>query len=116
MTGARAAVVWGFVVAALGTGVAAVGSALGLELGDVVLDRRSTANQVEPVVFPHWKHRLRFKCYACHPEPFAMEAGATDISMDALGAGRLCGSCHDGRTAFEIGFQTCRNCHVGPQG
>jgi len=80
-------------------------------LGDVLMDRGSTANGVPAVVFPHWKHRSEFRCYACHPDVFEMRAGANDVTMDALSRGQFCGSCHDGRVAFPIGFDTCRECH-----
>jgi c(7)-type cytochrome triheme protein len=76
------------------------GSALADVLGDIKLDRRSTANG----------------CYACHPEPFEMRAGSNDISMDAVRTGSFCGRCHDGRTAFPVSFDTCRTCHSGPAG
>ena len=94
--------------------VFAGGGAFADVLGDIKLDRRSTANGVNAVVFPHWKHRIRFKCYACHPQPFEMRAGANDISMDAVRSGSYCGLCHDGKTAFSVGFDTCRTCHSGP--
>ena len=94
--------------------VLAGGAAVADVLGDIKLDRRSTANGVNAVVFPHWKHRIRFKCYAYHPQPFEMRAGANDISMDALRSGDFCGLCHDGRTAFSVSFDTCRTCHSGP--
>jgi len=86
-------------------------SPAGQHLGDIVMDRASTANEIPAVVFPHWKHRTRFRCYACHPDSFAMKSGANAISMDDLRAGRYCGRCHDGRTAFPVAFETCRTCH-----
>jgi c(7)-type cytochrome triheme protein len=94
--------------------VLACGSARADVLGDIELDRRSTANGVNAVIFPHWKHRVRFKCYACHPQPFEMRAGSNDISMDAVRTGSFCGLCHDGKTAFPVSFDTCRTCHSGP--
>jgi c(7)-type cytochrome triheme protein len=94
----------------------AAGTAIAGVLGDVELNRRSTANGVNAVVFPHWTHRVRFKCYACHPEPFEMRAGENDISMDAVRSGSYCGMCHDGNTAFPISFDTCRTCHSGRPG
>jgi c(7)-type cytochrome triheme protein len=90
---------------------ALTGVALGGAPGDLVLDRNSTASGVPAVVFPHWAHRVRFRCYACHPDPFAMESGANPISMDRLKEGQFCGRCHDGRTAFAVGFDTCTRCH-----
>ena len=80
-------------------------------LGNITMDRISTANGIAAVVFPHWKHRSRFRCYACHPDIFEMRAGANAIDMAALSAGEFCGRCHDGRTAWAISFETCRNCH-----
>jgi c(7)-type cytochrome triheme protein len=80
-------------------------------LGNIAMDRHSTKNGVPGVVFPHWRHRSRFRCYACHPDVFEMQAGANDIRMDALLEGESCGRCHDGKLAFAIGFDTCRTCH-----
>jgi c(7)-type cytochrome triheme protein len=80
-------------------------------LGDIVLDRTSTSNGLPAVVFPHWKHRIRFRCYTCHPDEFAMERGANEITMDAIRTGGYCGRCHDGNVAFPVAFETCRECH-----
>ena len=80
-------------------------------LGNIKMDLLSTANAVPAVVFPHWKHRSRFRCYACHPDIFEMQAGANHITMDSMRAGEFCGRCHDGTTAWAIGFDTCRVCH-----
>ncbi|MBW2244257.1 MAG: hypothetical protein JRH01_19925 [Deltaproteobacteria bacterium] len=79
--------------------------------GNVVINRLSTANGIPAVVFPHWKHRVEFRCYACHPDPFEMRAGANEINMSQLSAGAFCGACHDGSTAFAVSFDTCRTCH-----
>ena len=98
--------------AAVGLTLILVGAApIDSVLGNVVLDRRSTLNGQAAVVFPHWQHRSRFRCYACHPDLFAMQAGAADITMDAIRAGQSCGICHNGKVAFEAGFETCRSCH-----
>jgi c(7)-type cytochrome triheme protein len=91
-----------------------VGAAVGGALGDLVLDRHSSESGVPAVVFPHWKHRTKFRCYACHPDPFAMQAGANPISMDRLRQGQFCARCHDGRVAFAVGFETCNRCHSHP--
>ncbi len=86
------------------------------ELGDIVMDRHASEQGMPAVVFPHWRHRTEFRCYACHPQIFEMEAGANEITMQGLREGEYCARCHDGRTAFEVGFNTCRKCHskVGP--
>jgi c(7)-type cytochrome triheme protein len=80
-------------------------------LGDIVIDRHSSANYQPAVVFRHWKHRMHFRCSACHPGIFEMRAGANEITMDALLAGESCGRCHDGLRAFGVAFETCSDCH-----
>lgn len=67
-----------------------------------------------PVVFPHWRHRVRFKCSACHPDLFEMKKGSNPITMDALRQGEFCAKCHNGETAFEVTFDSCTRCHVQP--
>jgi c(7)-type cytochrome triheme protein len=80
-------------------------------LGDITMNRISTANGVPAVVFPHWKHRIQFRCYACHPDVFEMQSGTNEITMETLREGAFCARCHDGRTAWAISFDTCRVCH-----
>lgn len=80
-------------------------------LGDITMNRISTKNGVPPVVFPHWKHRIRFRCYVCHPDVFEMQAGTNEITMGDLREGAYCARCHDGKTAWAISFDTCRVCH-----
>ena len=101
---------WAAVIASLAA-VLSGATATTHVLGDITMNRISTANGIEAVVFPHWKHRSRFRCYACHPDIFEMRAGANAIDMAALSAGEFCGRCHDGRTAWAISFETCRDCH-----
>jgi hypothetical protein len=38
------------------------------EYGDVVINNYSDAQNIRPVVFPHWFHRIRFACKVCHTE------------------------------------------------
>jgi c(7)-type cytochrome triheme protein len=90
---------------------ATVGVSLAVE-GDVVLKREGGDQGTPRAVFPHWIHRIRYRCYACHPAPFPMKGGATSMPMDVLREGKLCGSCHDDKTAFGITFETCNRCHV----
>ncbi len=86
-------------------------SALAVE-GDVVFKRQEGAPGTPPATFPHWVHRIRYKCYACHPAVFEMKAGANAITMDAIREGKFCGACHNGKIAWEVGFDTCNRCHV----
>jgi c(7)-type cytochrome triheme protein len=80
--------------------------------GDVVLKRQEPGASPPPAVFPHWFHRIRFKCYACHPAIFEMKAGATAMTMDEIREGKFCGACHNGKIAWEMSFDTCNRCHV----
>jgi c(7)-type cytochrome triheme protein len=67
---------------------------------------------IPPATFPHWFHRVRFKCASCHPAVFEMEAGANPITMTAMRRGEFCATCHNGKIAWEIGFTTCVRCHA----
>ena len=63
-----------FVVGVLLAGVASA------EYGDVLLNHNSDKAGVRPVVFPHWFHRIRFRCKVCHSElGFQMRAGSNNI-------------------------------------
>lgn len=66
-------------------------------------------------VFPHWVHRSRYRCKACHMEVFQPQAGANRITMKDIAEGRACGVCHDGRTAFAAQFGACERCHIPPR-
>jgi c(7)-type cytochrome triheme protein len=89
---------------------AALSAVAGAQEGDVVLKRHGGITDPPPAVFPHWIHRIRYTCYACHPA--AIEPPSTPITHEAMAAGQACGACHDGRTAWGIGFATCTRCHV----
>jgi c(7)-type cytochrome triheme protein len=85
------------------------------EYGDVVLNERSEQEWVPPVIFPHWFHRIRFRCSVCHGElGFEMRVGANAMNMDALSEGKYCGACHDGQIAW--GLEECALCHSGRPG
>lgn len=85
------------------------------EYGDVVLNRYAEKAGVRPVVFPHWFHRIRFRCKVCHGElDFRMRAGANDVKMTDIIDGRFCGKCHNSQTAW--GADQCDLCHSGKRG
>jgi c(7)-type cytochrome triheme protein len=87
--------------------------ALAADYGDVQFERKGQAtDDVPPAYFPHWIHRMQYKCAACHEEPFKMKAGTATITMDAMKEGQACGLCHNGKAAFESNFDTCPRCHV----
>ena len=101
-------------VSVIGAGLllaALVGLGAAVE-GDILFQRKEPADKnTPPAQFPHWAHRIRFKCYVCHDAIFQMKAGANAVSMDAIQDGKFCGACHDGKTAFPVGFETCQRCH-----
>lgn len=85
------------------------------EYGDVVLNKRAQKEGMRPVIFPHWFHRIRFRCKVCHHElGFKMRAGANDIRMSDIIEGRFCGLCHNNEIAW--GPERCELCHTARAG
>ncbi len=85
------------------------------EYADVILNKYSEANGMRPVIFPHWFHRVRFRCKVCHSElGFEMKVGSNDISMVKIMDGQYCGMCHNGEIAWNI--DQCDLCHSGKPG
>jgi len=86
------------------------------ERGDVVLNKRAEANGMRPVIFPHWFHRIRFRCKVCHTElGFQMRAGSNEVTMDEIVKGKFCGMCHNGQIAWSPDAG-CGRCHSGLPG
>ena len=93
-------------------GIAGPLAPLAAEYGDIALERRAAGmDDVPPAIFPHWIHRMQYKCAACHDELFKMKAGSSAITMEGMQERRWCGACHDGKSAFESNFDTCSRCH-----
>jgi c(7)-type cytochrome triheme protein len=85
------------------------------EYGDVIFNKRAEKSGMRPVIFPHWFHRIRFKCNVCHTEiGFKMRAGANDIHMADIKDGKYCGACHNNQVAW--GTENCNLCHSGLAG
>lgn len=85
------------------------------EYGDVVINNYSDAAGVRPVVFPHWFHRVRFRCKVCHTDlGFKFQAGGNDINMVKIIDGQFCGACHNGSLAWSV--EHCDVCHSGKAG
>ena len=87
-------------------------------LGDIEFERgeeEEGSAGIRPAVFPHWVHRVRFRCYVCHPRLFEMQQGANEITMEKIKQGEFCGACHNGTTAFRVEFQNCTRCHREPE-
>lgn len=95
--------------------MAFVASPVQAEYADVVINKRASLAGMRPVIFPHWFHRIRFRCRVCHIEAgFEMRAGANDIYMLDIVEGRFCGKCHNNRIAW--GPENCLLCHSGLPG
>lgn len=85
------------------------------EYGDVLINKRSEKEGMRPVVFPHWFHRIRFRCKVCHNElGFKMRAGGNDVLMVDIIEGKFCGMCHNGQIAWSP--ENCDLCHSGKPG
>jgi len=85
------------------------------EYGDIVMNEFSDEADMRPVVFPHWFHRIRFRCKVCHGDlGFAFKAGGNGINMLNIIDGDYCGACHDGGIAWSI--ENCDLCHSGVPG
>lgn len=96
-------------------GLLAIAPQATAEYGDVVLNRRAEKEGVRPVIFPHWFHRIRFRCKVCHAElGFKMRVGSNDFKMSDIVEGRFCGACHNGEIAWPP--DQCDLCHSGKRG
>lgn len=85
------------------------------EYGDVLINNYSDAAGMRPVVFPHWFHRIRFRCKVCHADlGFKMQAGGNQINMLKIIDGEYCGACHNGEVAWSV--ENCDVCHTGKPG
>lgn len=85
------------------------------EYADVVINRQSEKNGMRPVIFPHWFHRIRFRCKVCHAElGFKMRAGSNPITMTDIIDGKFCGACHNNDIAWSP--ENCDLCHSGKPG
>lgn len=82
--------------------------------GDVIFSERSVKNSMDPVVFSHLTHRVKYSCRVCHLElDFSMKKGESGITRDDYLDGRFCGTCHDGKTAFHVNAKDdCNRCHI----
>jgi c(7)-type cytochrome triheme protein len=101
-------------LAALFAGAAASPAALA-EYGDVVINNYSDEAGMRPVIFPHWFHRIRFRCKVCHADlGFKFQAGGNEINMLKIIDGEYCGACHNGDIAWSV--ENCDLCHSAKPG
>lgn len=104
----------GAMIAALLLGIVNIREARA-EFGDVVMNQYSHAAGMRPVVFPHWFHRVRYSCKACHSDlGIRLKAGGNAITMVKIVDGQYCGACHNGNVAWAT--DQCDLCHTGKPG
>lgn len=85
------------------------------EYGDILINNYSDAAGMRPAVFPHWFHRIRFRCKVCHADlGFKFKAGGNEINMVKIIDGQYCGACHNGNIAWSV--ENCNLCHSGKTG
>jgi c(7)-type cytochrome triheme protein len=85
------------------------------EYGDIVINNYSDAAGMRPAIFPHWFHRIRFRCKVCHADlGFKFKAGGNKIDMLKIIDGEYCGACHNGEIAW--GVENCDICHSAKPG
>lgn len=84
------------------------------EYGNILINRTSEANQVKPVFFSHWSHRMKYACRVCHLElEFEFAVNATPVTEEDNINGMYCGACHNGKEAFAHTKDNCDKCHSG---
>jgi len=85
------------------------------EYADIVINKYSDKAGMRPAVFPHWFHRIRFRCKVCHADlGFKFQAGGNDINMLKIIDGQYCGACHNGEIAWSV--ENCNLCHSAKPG
>ncbi len=85
------------------------------EYADIVINNYSDKAGMRPAIFPHWFHRIRFRCKVCHADlGFKFQAGGNDINMLKIIDGQYCGACHNGEIAWSI--ENCNLCHSAKPG
>ncbi len=65
------------------------------------------------VLYPHWLHRILYECKVCHNDIFKMKRWEGNLSHQSMEKGALCGTCHNGTTAFAMHEKSdCNRCHI----
>jgi len=111
----RAGPAFSLALVALSLALMLGGGSARAEYGDVVMNNYSDAAGMRPVVFPHWFHRVRFRCKVCHADlGFEFKAGGNKINMLKIIDGQYCGACHNGEIAWSV--ENCNLCHSAKPG
>ncbi|MFO1281105.1 MAG: c(7)-type cytochrome triheme domain-containing protein [Burkholderiales bacterium] len=102
-------------IALVAAALVALAPDAGAEYGDVVINNYSDGAGMRPVVFPHWFHRVRYRCKVCHADlGFQFKAGGNQINMVKIIDGQFCGGCHNGEIAWSV--ENCNLCHSAKPG
>ncbi|MDD2851370.1 MAG: cytochrome c3 family protein [Desulfuromonadaceae bacterium] len=62
------------------------------------------------VLFSHTFHTALYPCNDCHTSLYKAARSKVKTTMRQMEAGKSCGKCHDGKTAFTV-KDTCGTCH-----
>lgn len=73
---------------------------------ELQFEEKSTGN----VPFSHTFHTGLYSCGDCHAKLFDTTRGTKKVTMQQMEAGKSCGGCHDGKTAFSV-KERCEACH-----
>lgn len=69
--------------------------------------------KLKPVLYPHWVHRMFFRCKVCHEDLEIMKRGANKLSQKQIEDGKTCGACHNGTVSFDASLKVnCEKCHM----
>ncbi|VAV83848.1 hypothetical protein MNBD_DELTA01-1553 [hydrothermal vent metagenome] len=69
--------------------------------------------KINPVLYPHWVHRMFFRCKVCHEDLEIMKRGANKLSQAQIEEGKTCGACHNGTVSFDAKLkENCVKCHM----
>jgi c(7)-type cytochrome triheme protein len=98
------------VILAILIAVAFVGNVMAVPSGKTV---EFAGGDQGKVVFDGKAHADKgLKCNACHPKIFHMKKDADKMTMADINAGKFCGECHNGTTAFKTSdAANCAKCH-----
>jgi c(7)-type cytochrome triheme protein len=84
------------------------------DFGNLLINRASEKNNMQPVTFSHWSHREKYTCRVCHFELyFEMAVNTTEITEEDNRNGLFCGACHNDVAAFGHTEKNCAKCHNG---
>ncbi len=89
-------------------------SAAGAQLLTGGGDVRYEPKGARPVLFDHEKHVKANgrTCSKCHYGVFQMEKGSNRMNMNKITKGDFCGTCHNGKIAFDVDHREhCAKCH-----